>query len=102
MQPSPTVPWTRTADRHPGASYRRRPADVLAAVEIVLRDLGHTRLYLRTCPPIGVLSVAAGVTAWCDGRTLRWRHNGQDTIWSAADAEGAARQLADLAAASTP
>jgi hypothetical protein len=75
---------------------------VLAAVEIVLRDLGHTRLYLRACPPVGVLSVAAGVTAWCDGRTLRWRHGGHDTIWSAADAEGAAHQLADLAASATP
>jgi hypothetical protein len=42
------------------SAYRRRPADVLAAVEIVLRDLGLDRLYLRACRRVGVLSVAPG------------------------------------------
>jgi hypothetical protein len=78
-------------------TYRRQPADVLAAVEIVLRDLGLTRLYLAACPVVGVLSVAAGVTAWTDGRTLRWSHAGQQTTWPVADSEGAGRQLAELA-----
>ena len=81
----------------PATTYRRRPGDVLAAVELGLRELGLTRLYLVACPLVGVLSVAAGVTAWCDGRTLRWRHAGQETIWPVADAAGAARRLAELA-----
>jgi hypothetical protein len=78
-------------------AYRRRPCDVLAAVESGLTELGLTRLYVRACPLVGVISVVAGVTAWCDGRTLTWRHAGSDTSWPAADAEGAARQLAELA-----
>jgi hypothetical protein len=78
-------------------AYRRPPGDVLAAAEIVLRDLGLTRLYRFTDPAgIGVISVARGVTAWCDGRTVTWRHAGEQTIWTAADPEGAARQLAKL------
>jgi hypothetical protein len=78
-------------------AYRRPAADVLAAAEIVLRDLGLTRLYRFTDPVgIGVISVARGVTAWCDGRTVTWRHAGEQTIWTAADPEGAARQLAKL------
>jgi hypothetical protein len=79
------------------ATSRRRPGDVLAAVEIVLRDLGLTHIYRRAGPLVGVLSVAADLTAWCDGRTLTWRDAGQATTWSATDAEGAARQLAGLA-----
>jgi hypothetical protein len=70
---------------------------VIAAVELGLRELGLTRMYVRACPLVGVISVAFGVTAWTDGRTLTWRHAGDDTIWPAADAEGAARQLAELA-----
>jgi hypothetical protein len=78
-------------------AYRRRPGNVLAAVEIGLRDRGFTRLYVKACPLIGVISVAFGVTAWCDGRTLRWRYRGEETTWSVADAIGAAEQLAELA-----
>jgi hypothetical protein len=77
--------------------HRRPPGTVLAAVAAGLDDLGLSRLYLSACPLIGVLSVAAGVTAWCDGRTLRWRHNGTETRWPIADAAGAARELAELA-----
>lgn len=78
-------------------AYRRRPGNVLAAVEIGLRDRGFTRLYVKACPLIGVISVAFGVTAWCDGRTLRWRYGDKETTWSVADATGAAEQLAELA-----
>jgi hypothetical protein len=78
-------------------AYRRRPSDVLAAVEIMLRDLGLMRLYRTACPRVGVLSVAAGLTAWCDGRRLTWRHGGTVAAWSASDPEGAARRLAELA-----
>jgi hypothetical protein len=84
------------------ATYRRQPTDVLAAIEIVLRDLGLTRLYLCACPIVGVISVSTNVTAWTDGRTVRWRHAGTETAWSAADTEGAACQLAELATAARP
>lgn len=79
-----------TQATHSGA-YRRRPADVLAAVEIVLRDLGLTRLYRNASPLIGLISVARGVTAWSDGRTATWQFQCGQMRWSAADIEGAAR-----------
>jgi hypothetical protein len=78
-------------------AYRRSPGAVLAAVAAGLDDLGLLHLYLSACPLIGVLSVAAGVTAWCDGRILRWRHAGTETRWPITDAAGAARELAELA-----
>jgi hypothetical protein len=83
-------------------AYRRRPVAVLAAVEAGLRDLGLSRLYLSACSLIGVLSVAPGVTAWCDGRTLRWRQSGTEIRWPIADAQGAAEQLAELARQAAP
>jgi hypothetical protein len=82
---------------HDVISYRRRPRDVIAAIEAGLRERGLTRLYPAACPQIGVLSVTPGLTAWCDGRTLTWRQAGAQTSWPVADAEGAARELADLA-----
>ena len=90
------------AGPHSAGGYRRHPKDVLAAVEAGLRDLGLDRLYLAAGPTAGVLSVAFGVTAWCDGRTLRWRHRDTETQWSAADALGTARQLAELAQDTQP
>ena len=78
-------------------AYSRSPGTVLAAVESGLRDLGLSRLYGSACPLVGVLSVAHGVTAWCDGRTLRWAHDGTMTRWPVADAQGAAERLAELA-----
>lgn len=75
----------------------RRPGDVLAAVQIILRDLGLTQLYQSSSQAVALLSVAPGVTAWCDGWTVKWRHMGGQTTWTAADPEGAARRLAKLA-----
>ena len=75
----------------------RRPGDVLAAVEIVLRDLGLTQLYRSSGRTVGLLSVAPGVTAWCDGSAIKWRHMGGQTTWTATDPEGAAHRLAKLA-----
>jgi hypothetical protein len=77
--------------------YRRHPHVVLAAIAAGLDDLGVPRVYLSACPRIGVLSVARGVTVWCDGRTLRWSHGGAETHWPVADAAGAASHLATLA-----
>jgi hypothetical protein len=82
--------------------YRRPPRNVLAAVESGLRNLGVSRLYGSACPLVGVLPVARGVTAWCDGRTLRWSHGGTETRWPIADAQGAAEQLAELAKVASP
>jgi hypothetical protein len=82
---------------HDTISYRRRPSDVIAAIEAGLRERGLTHLYLSACPLIGVLSVARGLTAWCDGRTLTWRHGGTQVSWPITDAAGAARELAGLA-----
>jgi hypothetical protein len=88
------MPQDRAA---PVTAYRRRPGDVLAAVETGLRELGLDHLYIHAYPGIGVLSVAPGVTAWCDGRRLTCHHASGDLAWPAADALGAARQLAELA-----
>ena len=93
-----TAPHSVQADL---TAYRRGPGNVLAAVEAGLRELGLTRLYLRACPIVGVLSVAHGVTAWCDGHTLTWRCAGVPTSWPIADAQGAAEQLAELAKANS-
>jgi hypothetical protein len=78
-------------------AYRRSPGAALAAVASGLDELGLSHVYLSACPLIGLLSVAVGVTVWCDGRTLRWRHDGTETRWPIADAAGAARKLAELA-----
>jgi hypothetical protein len=78
-------------------AYRQQPRDVLAAVELGLRELGLDHLYTHAYPLIGVLSVTAGITAWCDGRLLTCRHASGNITWPAADALGAARRLAELA-----
>ncbi|HEY1920516.1 MAG TPA: hypothetical protein VGH27_33525 [Streptosporangiaceae bacterium] len=41
--------------------------------------------------------MADGLTVWCDGRFLCWRHGGSDNTWAAADTCGAAQRLAELA-----
>jgi hypothetical protein len=75
----------------------RCPADVLRTLADLLQARGLTRLYGCACAAVGVLSVTIGLTVWCDGRLLRWRHDGDETTWPAADPDGAARRLADLA-----
>lgn len=77
---------------------RRRPAEVLRALAGLLQDRGLTRLYGSACTMLGVLSVAYGVTVWTDGQRLWWRGRDDETIWPAADPEGAADQLAHLVA----
>ena len=66
-------------------------------MQIILRDLGLTELHQSSSQAAALLSVAPGVTAWCDGWTVKWRHMGGQTTWTAADPEGAARRLAKLA-----
>jgi hypothetical protein len=74
-----------------------RPSDVMRELVTLLRTQGLTRIYWAACAVAGVLSVAQGLTVWTDGRRLRWRVDGQDTLWPADDTEGAATQLAKLA-----
>jgi hypothetical protein len=74
----------------------RRPRDVLAAVEIVLRDFGLDHLYTGAQPEIAVLSVGRGVTVWSNGRTLEWRTAIENARWTAADPLGAGRAIAKL------
>ena len=82
---------------------RQRPAEVLDALAAQLRERGLTHLYGASCGWFGVLSVAAGVTVWTNGRILWWHANGTNATWPAADHPGAARQLAGLMpAASQP
>lgn len=88
---------TPRATAAPATIYRRHPATVLTAVVLGLRDLKLDHLYALAFPDIGVLSVAYGVTAWCDGRTLTWHQDGEPVDWPIADALGAAEQLAALA-----
>ncbi len=73
-----------------------RPGDVVRDLVTLLRGHGLTRLYWSACSVRAVLSLP-GVTVWCDGRFLAWWHEGTDTRWPAADTEGAARRLAELA-----
>jgi hypothetical protein len=47
---------------------------------------------------LGVLSVAYGVTVWTNGQRLWWHDDGDKDGWPAADLEGAADRLAELAA----
>ncbi len=74
-----------------------RPVDVLHTLANLLRKRGITRLYRSASAMFGVLSVAYGVSVWCDGRHLWWHRDGQRTTWPANDPDGAARLLADLA-----
>lgn len=76
----------------------RRPADALYALAELLRARGLTRLYGAACTALGVLSVASGITVWTNGQRLWWHERGEETGWPAADPEGAANQLAGLAA----
>jgi hypothetical protein len=54
-------------------------------------------LYGSACTMFGVLSVAYGLSVWCDGHQLWWHRDGQRTTWPASDPDGAARYLVDLA-----
>jgi hypothetical protein len=57
---------------------------------------GITRVYWSACSFFSVISIAEGLTVWCDRWDLHWRIHGKDTVWPAADTEGAAGHLAAL------
>jgi hypothetical protein len=76
---------------------RGHPGVILGAVEAALRQRGLDRLYGAACALYGVLSVALGLTVWCDGRAIMWQQDGDEVSWPAGDPEGAAKRLAALA-----
>ncbi len=71
---------------------------VLGELEAALRRRGVAGLYGAAAGGYGVLSVGTGLSVWCDGWVLWWISDGQRTTWPAADTEGAAAELAKLAA----
>jgi hypothetical protein len=75
---------------------RQRPSDVMRELVTLLRAQGLTRLYWSACAAVGVVSVAQDVTVWSDGRQLRWRIHGDETVLPASDTENAATRLAEL------
>jgi hypothetical protein len=83
-----------TTPRRPA---RLRPADVVRALDGLLRAAGITRIYGAACIAVGVLSVTYELTVWTDGRRLWWHRHGEQTTWPATDPDGAARILAPLA-----
>jgi hypothetical protein len=77
----------------PRAPARLRPVDVLGILADLLRQRGMTRLYGSACARYGVLSIAFGLSVWCDGWELWWQRDGTRTTWPATDPEDAARLL---------
>ena len=74
---------------------RRRPAEVLEMLADQLReDRAGGSFYICTDGVLGVLSLPA-VSVWTNGRVLWWRVADGETAWPAADAPGAARELAE-------
>jgi hypothetical protein len=81
----------------PAPPVRLRPANVVRTLADLLRADGITRLYGNACTKLGVLSIVHGLTVWTDGQRLWWDRDGNQTVWPAADPDGAARILAALA-----
>jgi hypothetical protein len=61
----------------PSAASPASPASVAATVAALLAGDGLTRIYTAACQVIAVISVAAGLTAWTNGRQLWVTHGGQ-------------------------
>lgn len=79
------------------------PREVIRELIMLLRAHGlTTRMYAAACTLVAVVSITPGLTVWCQGASLRWRHQGQLATWPAGDTEGAAAALAALARSRTP
>ena len=78
------------------------PASVAAAVAGLLARHGLTRVYVAACQVFAVVSVAAGLSVWTNGRVLWWTWAGEHRAWPAADPDGAAAHLAGLAGHPAP
>jgi hypothetical protein len=102
---SPTPPAAEPAS--PGRAPFPRPAlpgtgqgTPATAADAVTRHLagqGITGIYTAACDLYALISVAAGLTVWTNGRILWWNHPRQPGTWPAADPAPAAARLAALA-----
>ncbi len=90
----PPAPFPRPAS--PGAAPPS-PGSLAAVVARLLARHGLTRVYTAACQVVAVISVAAGLTVWTNGRQLWWDEHGRPRAWPGADPEGAAAHLAGLA-----
>ena len=82
--------------------YSARPRDVMRDLVTLLRGHGLRRVYWSACAVVAVVSVAAGVTVWTDGRVLRCLIGGDTRQWPTWDTTGAAADLAALARSAGP
>jgi hypothetical protein len=99
MSTPPDRPHGRTTPRPPAAppaTAWHRPADISRELVTLLRTHGLTHLYWSACAILAVISVAPGLTAWCDGRYLICHYQGTRATWPAASTEQAACELAQL------
>ena len=85
----------------PPGTWNASPASIATALATLLARHGLTRIYVAACSAIAVVSVAAGLTVWTNGRLLWVTVGGQREIWPA-DTEAAAARLAALARRGTP
>jgi hypothetical protein len=69
---------------------------VIRELVTLLRGHGLTRVYWAACAVSGVVSVAYGVTVWCDGRRLMCEVAGDTRQWPVSDTAAAAADLASL------
>ena len=82
------IPRSRLLPRVPP---RLRPEQALERLAGLLPE--GTRTTLRADGDLAVLSTPAA-SVWCNGRLFWWATADGEVTWPAADAEGAARQLA--------
>jgi hypothetical protein len=76
---------------------RVSPADLVRALDGMLRQRGIRRVYSAACAVFGVVSIDVGLTVWTNGRVLLWHVNGVADACPAAEVEDAAERLALLA-----
>ncbi len=81
----------------PPGTVPSSPGHLAAILAGLLAQHGLTRIYTATCHLFAVTSVAAELTVWTNGGQLWSTREGQQCTWPAADPEGAAEHLADLA-----
>jgi hypothetical protein len=82
--------------------FRRGVPELLQELTVELGEQGVRVLGAWAFPTAGVVRVSADLTVWCYGSLMRWKHDGQDVTWPAADTYGAARRLAELAGKAAP
>jgi hypothetical protein len=84
--PRPALPGTGQAT----------PASAAGILARHLNEKGITGIYAAACDRYALISIAAGLTVWTNGRVLWWDHPRQAGTWPAADPVPAAARLAAL------